>query len=267
MFIFAGAIGANHDMKKLKILLFVVSLALVATVLYLKSQKKQAIPDGTEGIEAEMIALQVKRTINNIAWDSTKYLSWSLNEAHFLWDKNNAFAEVQWKGNKVLLDLKEENAVAYLNNVIVTKPNSQKQLIQTAKQAFEKASFWLRAPTMIYSDSTIAAVVPIDQNHNGLLISQTTKTTSEAEQYLWKIDKNGRPVSLKTWHNDFLKTGEEISWEDWIQLNSGAWIALKHTSKSGDIVLKNLQDSHHILSFRKTDPFTPLERKKKDYTD
>ncbi len=224
----------------------------------------EKIPSGTQGTDAEMLALLMKKTINKTAWDTTHYVRWTFRDKHhYLWDKKRHMAQVQWDDKTVLLDINKQNGLAFQSGQPIGDSIKSQQLIRTAYEYFINDAFWLNAPAMAFNDDVRKEYIDIDDAHKGLLVTYLSGGVTPGDAYLWKLDKWGRPVSFKMWVKIIPRGGVEASWEDWTQLHSGAWIAQTHRTKMGTIRISNLQDSQHFLSFAKEDPFAALSQKKK----
>lgn len=246
-------------MKKfLKFTLGTLLLVIVGLTLfgYIISEKE---PIGKTGPEAEKLAQQMLASINVQQWQSTNYVQWSFkNMHHFLWDKQRNWCKVTWSNNEVYLILDEIDGKAFIDGQAVNKEENEK-LVKEAWGYFCNDSFWLNAPAKAFDPGTERSIVTLKDGRTGLKVKYNGGGVTPGDSYVWILDKNNRPTSYKMWVNIIPIGGLEFSWENYVQLSSGALIASLHQSKFLNIEITNLKsgNNYNDMGFT-TDPFETL---------
>ncbi|MEL6864257.1 MAG: hypothetical protein AAFP19_07560, partial [Bacteroidota bacterium] len=93
----------------------------------------------------------------------------------------------------------------------------------------------------------------------GLLVSYSSGGVTPGDSYLWILDESGQPVAWKMWVSIIPIGGLEFSWEDWMELPTGAKIATMHKSSLLDLDMSNIKAGHSLLDLGfKQDPFGPI---------
>jgi hypothetical protein len=221
-------------MKKLfKIIGYLfLTLIVLGTGAYFKYNDKR--PTGIKGEKAEALAQKMMQAVNKSAWDTTNFVSWASRGGNTLvWDKTRNFVQVEWKNNKVLLDAHKQKGKAWENQTEVTDPEKAKKLIETAYKAFINDAFWLNPIAKFYDEGVERSIVTLADGSEGLLISYTTGGVTPGDAYLWTADANGVPLGWQMWTQVLPIGGLSFSWEDWIDLQTGAKVAVTHKTKWG----------------------------------
>lgn len=219
-------------LKILGIVLLVAMIGIVATCSYISKD----LPESTEGPKAEALADQMWSNLNKAAWDSTRYVSWSFRgEHHYKWDKEANLAEISWDDNRVLLNLDKVEGVAFVNGQKIKDENS---LVQTAWSFWCNDMYWLIAPFKIRDIGTALSKT----EDNKLVVTYESGGVTPGDSYVWMLDENGRPLSYEMHVSIIPIKGVEATWEDWQQLNTGAWVSTEHIiSGIGALSLKPLK--------------------------
>jgi len=224
--------------KILKWLAIILGLMLVIFgVLFLIYN--EPLPEGKKGPEAEALAQKMLQAVDKEAWDSTAVVQWSFAGMHsYLWDKERNYAQITWGDKKVLMELDEVSGKAYKEGVEQTDKAANK-LIQQAWGFWCNDSFWFNAVVKCFDPGTSRSIVKLEDGTDGLMISYDSGGVTPGDSYLWVLDENGRPKSWKMWVNIIPIGGVEATWEDWVELSTGAQVAGLHKGlldlKIGDI--------------------------------
>ena len=119
-------------MKKFKWFGIILLLLAVCSVTCMKVMS-EALPSGTKGTEAESLAQDMLNALNKDAWDNTRYLKWSFfgGGHHYHWDKEENIAIIEWKKNKVIMDLDQVDGLAMSDGSVV-EADKKKKLIDKA---------------------------------------------------------------------------------------------------------------------------------------
>lgn len=220
-------------MKKIfKIIGYVLlTLVVLLTAAFFKYNEKR--PVGIKSEKAEALAQKMMQAVNKAAWDSTHILSWTSRAGNaLLWDKKRQFVQVEWKNNKVLLNINKMSGKVWEKQAEVKDPAHAQELIDQAYKRFINDAFWLNPVVKFYDDGVERSIVTLADGTEGLLVSYTTGGVTPGDAYLWLADANGVPTAWKLWVKVLPLGGIEFSWEDWITLPTGAKVATMHEGKS-----------------------------------
>ncbi len=240
--------------KLLKILLIVVAVVAVGIFAAVKLLSDTE-PAGESGTKADQLAEEVLKVLNKPAFDTIPYLQWEFFRPgqKYFWDKLNEKAVIEWKDNKVILDLKSLAASAYINGVA-------QDIEQTAKMK-DKAwslwcndSFWLIAPFKLFDPGTTRQIIE-NQDEKGLLVSYIDGGVTPGDKYLWLLDENNRPTGWKMWTSIIPVKGMYSGWSGW-ENHMGTQLATSHTLAGKEVSLKGVKAGNHWSDFGYTvDPF------------
>ena len=249
-------------MKNLKKLLKWTGILLGLIVLVLFSVYliyNESKPVGQSGPEADALANKMFMAINKNAWDSTAIIQWTFKGMHdFVWDKDRNLVKVSWDDKVVLLDTKSVSGKAFENGVEVSADKADK-LVKAAWSYFCNDSFWLNAPAKAFDPGTERSIVKLEDGGNALMVTYTSGGVTPGDSYLWILDENGLPKSWKMWVSIIPIGGIEFTWENWMDLSTGARIASLHHHKLIDLDISNLKAGTSLSSFGlKNDPFVPI---------
>lgn len=231
-------------MKKLKWIGLILLVFIVSCVSCFKFiSKDMPIVDPQEN--AELLADKVLEALNQPAWDSLAYIKWTFffGKHHYHWDKKQNRAIVEWKKNKVLLDLDQVDGDAYSDGKLVTGEEKSK-LIQKAWNIWCNDSFWLCAPYKIKDPGTSRSVVS-ENGKKGLKIEYESGGVTPGDIYVWWLDEDYMPNAWQMWVQILPFKGVRNTWQDWKDIN-GAKIAVAHKSAVGTAKLSNVEGGMSI---------------------
>lgn len=218
--------------KTLKIIagfIIFITLPSLLVIGYLYFKYHEDIPQGKQGVEAEILAVKMLDALDFTAYKKTNYIEWSFrNKHHYKWEKDKNICAVYWKDYKVILHLNDiENSKVYAHNFIV-KGDIEKELREKAIDYFNNDSFWLVAPYKIYDPGTERRLVTLENGDEALLVTYTTGGSTPGDSYLWILNDDGKPISFKMWVSILPLKGLEASWSNWITTESGAQLPSFH---------------------------------------
>jgi len=222
-------------MKYKKILKIIAGLVVFITlpsllfIGFLYFKYNEDLPQGKQGVEAEILAVKMLDALSFEAYKKTNYIEWTFrNKHHYKWEKDKNICTVYWEDYKVVLHLNNpENSKVFVHNFSV-KGDMEKELLKKAIDNFNNDSFWLVAPYKIYDLGTERRLVTLENGDKGLLITYTSGGTTPGDSYLWILDDKGKPKSFKMWTSILPLKGIEASWSDWITTESGAQLPTFH---------------------------------------
>lgn len=225
-------------MKKLfKIIgYFLLTLIVLLGAAFFMFNEK--LPVGVKGEKAEALAQKMIQAVNKTAWDSTHFIRWtSRADNTIVWDKQRNLAQVEWKTNKVLLDIYKVSGKVWTNQTEVTDQKQATELLQKAYKIFINDAFWLNPVVKIYDEGVTRSLVTLPDGREGLMVSYASGGLTPGDSYLWLVDANGLPTAWKIWVNILPIGGIEFSWEDWLTLPTGAKVSTMHKIKGTNMAI------------------------------
>jgi len=221
----------------LKIVLAFITLSVVVfAILY--TVYNEPLPSGQTGPTADALAKKMLIAINNEAYVNTRYLEWSFagGEHQYQWDKETNEVRVEWNDYLALLNLKSPKKSTIFQKDVEVIGSSKPKLIEKAISYFNNDSFWLVAPFKVFDQGTERALVKLEDESSGLLITYTSGGTTPGDSYLWKLGPTGFPESYRMWVEIIPIGGLEATWDDWQVMESGVFLPNSH--KLGPIKLE-----------------------------
>lgn len=214
-------------MNKLKwfgIILFLLAIGVVACTKIISKD----LPEGTGGNEADALAQDMLNALNVSAWEQIRYLRWTFfgGSHHYHWDKQENIAIIEWKKNKVVMDLDQVDGLAMKDGVLV-EGEDKKKLIDKAWSFWCNDSFWFCAPFKVF-DPGVKRYVVEEEGKKGLKVSYESGGVTPGDSYIYWLGANNIPESWQMWTQVLPVQGVSNTWEDWIELPGGAMISSAH---------------------------------------
>jgi len=215
-------------MKVLKIIgIVLLALALIVAASLLIFSEKE--PVGTQPREADEIAQAMLESVNNEAWENTRFVTWTfVNRNHYLWDKDNDLVQVVWGNNEVVFYTKDyQSGIAKVKGATVEGKKRQK-LLDRAWGFFCNDSFWLNPVTKAFDEGTTRTLVTLKDGREGLKVKYESGGVTPGDAYVWILDENHHPIAWKMWVKIIPIGGLEVGWDKWEQLPTGADVCTYH---------------------------------------
>jgi len=237
-------------------LLFLV-LILIALVAGLILHKPRPKVDPSP--QADALARKMLAAVNAEAWDSTRWLRWTfLGQHDYIWDKDRHLVEVRWSDYRVLLDPNTTTGKAWKKGEALAGEALQK-ILNKALAFFFNDSFWLNPVVKAFDPGTRRGILPLKDGSQGLVVEYTSGGVTPGDAYLWILDDNHRPKAWRMWVSVLPIGGLENTWEGWMQLSTGAWIAPVHRTAIGTMKLSNIRGGMSLQDVElRDDPFSDL---------
>ncbi len=187
------------------------------------------LPQGTTGPDADALARQMVDAVNHEAWAQTGAVRWTFSGKHeHLWDRERHLSRVRWKDREVLVDLTQRVGRAWEDGVEVTGDDAQ-ELVDAAWGYWVNDAFWLNPVVKAFDDGVTRYRVTTEGEGTALLVSYASGGATPGDSYLWILDEAHRPIAWRMWVSILPIDGVHTTWEGWVQLDTGAWVATAHS--------------------------------------
>lgn len=219
----------------------------------------EPLPDGTPGPEAEALAESLRDSVDHEAWDRTGAVAWTFAGMNsHLWDKRRMLDRYQSGGLTVWIDLDTRTGRAERDGRELTGAELDGAL-QTAWASWANDSFWLNPVVKVFDEGTTRSVVRLDDGRDALLVTYSSGGVTPGDSYLWVPGPDGRPERWEMWVQVLPIGGLDVTWDDWVQLDTGAWVSTSHTMQIGlTTEITDLRAASDVLALEGADPFAEL---------
>ncbi len=215
-------------MKKVFRILGIALLALLLFFFGFYLVENEKLPQGQEGAEADRIAEAMMASLNKTAWDTTRVVSWNFKGIHeYIWERDKDLVTATWGDYEVQFSTRRKFGSVMKNGEKLSVEESE-PVLQKAYDYFNNDSFWLYAPFKAFDPGTERRIVTCKDGQKGLMVTYTSGGTAPGDSYVWILDENNRPTSVKMWVSILPIGGMEFTWENYKTLPSGALIAQDH---------------------------------------
>lgn len=228
-------------MKKLLKILGIIVVIIIAILTIGYFALNESLPEGQSGAEADAMAERMMAAMNYEAWQGTETVSWTFRGGHdYEWNKVDDVVTVRWDEHQVVLNTETQSGiVSNGGNYSFDEVNG---LVQTAIDYFNNDSFWLAAPFKAFDPGTERSIVELSDGRKGLMVTYNSGGSTPGDSYVWILDENDRPTSIKMWVSILPLGGMEFTWENYITLPSGSMVAKDHFLGGGmNVELTNIQ--------------------------
>ena len=198
----------------------------------------EPLPTGQTGAGADAVARQMQSAVDIAAWQQTGAVRWTFAQRRHLWDRRRGLARVQWDNTEVQLDLWHHTGLALRDG---TRMEVADELIEAARGYWINDSFWLNPLAKLFDKGTRRELVVQPDGSDGLLVTYTEGGNRPGDAYLWLVGPTGLPRAWKMWVSIIPVGGLETSWDEWIELETGAKVALRHRWSRFTLELKDVE--------------------------
>jgi hypothetical protein len=233
----------------------VVTLLAVGGYLFLN----EARPEGVTDSAADALAKEMIGSVDADAWARTGAITWTYADRYtHLWDRERHLVRVQRGGWEALVDLNRVQGVASIDGVRLEGADRDEAVL-AGFAAWANDSFWLQAMNKAFDGGTTRARVPQPDGRDALLVAYSSGGVTPGDAYLWHLDETGRPVSWQMWVSIIPVGGLSATWEDWVQLRTGAWVSTRHALGPLEIAVTDLDGAETLGELVPgADPFAEL---------
>ncbi|MGZ3430137.1 MAG: hypothetical protein ACXVCV_25975 [Polyangia bacterium] len=235
-----------------------IFLVLLVALLVLWGVLRHAPTPTTPGPEAEALAHEMVRAVDGDAWNRTGALRWTVMGRRHLWDRQRGLARVEWRDNRVLLDVNSRKGRAWRKEVELADGPAKQKLLDGAYALWINDSFWLNPRVKAFDDGTSRERGTVD-GKRALLVSYSSGGLTPGDKYLWILDDAARPVAWRIWVHILKIGGLQFTWEGWTRLSTGAWVATSHKILGLDVVhIVDLAAGATLRDLEASDPFASI---------
>ena len=214
------------------------------------------LPEGTKGFEAEAIADSMLAAVNDAAWESLRYVTWTYRGRRtYVWDTWYNLAEIRWGDQRVLISLNTLEGRVWMGETQL-QGESKRVVLQKAWEFWCNDSFWLNPIVKIRDPGTERKLVEMKNGRKALLVTYNEGGVTPGDSFLWILDESYLPVACRMWASTLPIKGLKFTWDNWVNLE-GAKVALTHRLGPVTIAITDLAsgDHHSDIDLSK-DPFT-----------
>ncbi|MEM1203668.1 MAG: hypothetical protein AAGN66_10605 [Acidobacteriota bacterium] len=236
--------------------LILLTLALVGGCITLRVLDKPR-PQAEVGPQADATAERMMAAVDVEAWQRTGAVTWDFGgRQQHLWDRQRQLSRVRWGDHEVLLDLTTRRGVARTGGEAVEGAAAD-ELLEAAWSHWCNDSFWLNPIAKLFDDGTERGLV--DGEEGGLLVTYSSGGVTPGDAYLWQLGENDLPTAWRMWTQILPVDGVRASWDDWIDLDTGAKVATRHKTPLFELVLSDVRGAATLGELEPgDDPFAPL---------
>lgn len=202
---------------------------LILSFVVLKVVYNEEIPQGKRGELADELAEKMLEAIHHQEFKEAEEIHWKFREVNqYVWKLQEDVVEVYWKDFQVtLLTKTPDKSKAYQHGNEI-KEEERKEAIAYATKNFNNDSFWLIAPHKVFDEGTERQLIGEGEDEQ-LLVTYTSGGSTPGDSYLWELDENYLPVSMKMWVSIIPLDGIETQWSDWQMTGGGFPLPQKRT--------------------------------------
>jgi hypothetical protein len=244
-------------------LLLLLATVMSGTCIAIKALGSAVPTGGVEGPEADALAHAIEGAIDAEAWAKTGAVEWTFADRNtLLWDRQRMLVRVLHKDTSVMVDLTTRQGKAWKDGQPVTGEELTAAL-SYGWAAWANDSFWLNPLVKLFDDGVSREKITLTGDDTdgkvGLLVSYSKGGVTPGDRYLWILDARDRPIAWRMWTTVFPVSGIRVSWDDWVKLDTGAYIATKHRLPGLSIDVTGLRAAATLKDLvGADDPFAPL---------
>lgn len=248
-------------MNKRRLLLFVLA-AIAATLLLLPVLLAKPLPSGVPGPEADALARRLMAASRFEDWQKTGAVAFTFRgKNRHLWDRERGLARVDFGKTSVLLDLATRRGIATEGGKALSGKEAEAAL-EKAWSHFCNDTFWLNPLAKLFDDGVLRFKVKTPKEYAGretLLITYTSGGVTPGDSYLWVVGDGDLPTHWRMWTSILPIKGLEASWENWLELPTGAKVATRHKIGPATLELTDIRAAARLGELEPgEDPFASL---------
>ena len=234
------------------VVLFSLGLALTGFML------SEDLPKGQSGPKADALAREVFEAVKAESFKNPQVVAFEFGGRNkHIWDSKRGLALVEFGEHRVMFSTHDRRGRAFIGNKEVTRKTERAALIKKAYGMWINDTFWLNPVVKLFDPGVERSIVTVDAKEH-LMMQFSSGGITPGDSYLWELGKDKRPVRWKMWVSIIPIGGIGSTWENYKQLQSGAWVATKHSAGPIDLMISQLKSANDIHGLYEQDPFAPL---------
>ena len=241
----------------------VVALLTVLTVVGASLAVSKSRPaTGLEGPTTEAMVRELKQAVDLKAWEATKVVRFTFSGRNqHLWDRHRGLSRVEW-GDVVVLQRLDKRVGRAWRGGREIHGKARERLVKKAWESHINDTFWLQPFSNLDDRGVRRSIVEFD-GMRGLLVEYGAGGVTPGDAYWWEFDPEAsplsRPVAWRMWVKIIPLGGVRATWDGWVRLPTGAWIATSHDLGPARIKITDLTGGASLESLGyEDDPFEPL---------
>lgn len=232
-----------------------VVLLLVLAGVIASDPRPEGSPEGAEALTA-----RVESTVNVEAWARTGAVRWTFAGMHtHLWDREGDMVQVLWDDVDARLRLDRSGSRITRGGALLEGAEAR-ALADKAYGYFINDSFWLNPLAKLRDEGVTRSVVQVD-GEDALLIEYSSGGLTPGDAYLWLLSDDGTPRAWRMWVSVIPIGGVEASWDDWVELPTGARLSTRHETAGLALEMTDVEGAASLADLIDgPDPFDSLRR-------
>ncbi len=217
------------------------------------------LPAGAAGADAEALADRILLAVNTEAWGRTGAVRWTMFGKEHLWDRQRELFRLRDGTDEVVVNLKSGGVRRWKSGVETRRLG---RIGANAYATFINDAWWLNPVVKIRDEGVVRREVGPGEGldgragERGLLVSWESGGLTPGDSYLWWPGSDDRPRSWQMWVSILPIGGITVTWEGWITLATGAWVATIHDFSPGPrFELTDVAGANDLLSLEGRDEF------------
>jgi len=239
--------------------LLIGAIVVIAGIILFGVIINKKRPYGLPGPDADAMARRMLEQVNAEAWERTGAVTWSFKgKRDHLWDRARGFERFRSGSREVLLRLGDHTGVARDNGQILNG-DAATEALEKAWSWWANDSFWLNPAVKCFDEGVERSIVR-DNEGEHLLVAYSEGGVTPGDAYMWTMGET-HPTAWRMWVQVLPIGGLRATWDDWLQLSTGAWVATKHKLGPLTLLLTDVRGAETLAALEPSgDPFTELAR-------
>ena len=261
----------RHILPLLRLILISIVLSLVIGGGYIFLLRSPIPSQFEAGRAADTFARGIQSTVKRNAWADTGVIRWSLLNNKHLWDLRRGLVRTKFNANsaqhEALFDVNFERFLVKSkadsgpksNRWVTLSPEDAEPIAKQAYYYWLRDRFILEPAQSLFDNHVERYLVKEGKDKQSLLVHYRKGGEYPGDSFLWNVDDNGLPSSIRFWSDQLYISGIEMQMEKWRVLQTGLKIST-HRSIGPiqiDIKVTAALSLTHLLG--RVDPFKPIE--------
>jgi hypothetical protein len=231
-----------------------VVLAVVVSLVVLRTALAAPLPEATPGAPAEALAARMEAAIGAEAWQRTGAVTFTVFGHRYLWDRERNLVRYEDGRGVVLTEGWRPMGRAFRRGEQVGGDWKDRR-VRKAYAMFVNDAFWAFAPMKLRDDGVTLGTAGSDE----LLVQYGSGGVTPGDAYLWEVGADGLPVAFRMWARVLPLPGARARWSDWVTLRTGVKVATRRKLGPVGFTVGDLDAAEHLTELAPgEDPFAPM---------